>query len=44
VLKLHEALAARFAGAPSELLRVELINSLPGFITREAEGELQNRA
>ena len=44
VLKLHEALAAHFVKAPSQLVRVGLINGLPGFITREADGELQTTA
>src|SRR5581483_11892977 len=44
VFKLHQALAAHFANHPSELVRIGLINGLPGFVTREADGELQNTA
>jgi RNA polymerase sigma-70 factor (ECF subfamily) len=44
VLKLHKGLAAHFANAPSEFIRAVLINGLPGFITREADGELQTTA
>jgi len=44
VFKLHEGLAKHFAGNPSELVQVGLINGLPGFITREADGELQTTA
>jgi len=44
VYKLHEGLAAHFAKHPSELVRVGLINGLPGFVTREADGELQTTA
>ena len=44
VYKLHQGLAAHFAKHPSELVRVDLINGLPGFVTREADGELQTTA
>ncbi len=44
VFKLHEGLAKHFAGHPSELVQVGLINGLPGFVTREADGELQTTA
>jgi RNA polymerase sigma-70 factor (ECF subfamily) len=44
VLKLHKGLAAHFANAPSEFIRTGVINGLPGFITREADGELQTTA
>jgi RNA polymerase sigma-70 factor (ECF subfamily) len=44
VFKLHEGLAKHFAGHPSELVRVGLINGLPGFVTRESDGELQTTA
>ena len=44
VLKLHKGLAAHFASHPSALVRVGLINGLPGFVTREADGELQTTA
>jgi len=44
VLKLHKGLAAHFASHPSELIRIGLINGLPGFVTRESDGELQTTA
>ena len=44
VMKLHEFLAKRFAGNVSKLVRVGFINGLPGFITLEADGELQTTA
>jgi RNA polymerase sigma-70 factor (ECF subfamily) len=44
VFKLHEGLAKHFANHPSELVHVGLINGLPGFVTREADGELQTTA
>jgi RNA polymerase sigma-70 factor (ECF subfamily) len=44
VFKLHETLAAHFAKNPSVLVQVGLINGLPGFVTREADGELQTTA
>lgn len=44
VFKLHEGLARHFAHHPSQLVRVGLINGLPGFVTREADGELQTTA
>jgi RNA polymerase sigma-70 factor, ECF subfamily len=45
VLKAHSAFAALFRrhGA-SELVRVGFISGLPGFVTREADGELQTTA
>ena len=39
--RLSELLRSR---APSELIRYGLINGLPGFVTREADGELQTTA
>jgi RNA polymerase sigma-70 factor (ECF subfamily) len=44
VMKVHTALAAMFQRAKSELVHVGLINGLPGFVTREADGELQTTA
>jgi RNA polymerase sigma-70 factor (ECF subfamily) len=44
VLKLHRGLAALMARHPSTLVHVGLINGLPGFVTREADGELQTTA
>jgi RNA polymerase sigma-70 factor, ECF subfamily len=44
VMKVHTALAAMFQRAASELVQVGLINGLPGFVTREADGELQTTA
>jgi RNA polymerase sigma-70 factor (ECF subfamily) len=44
VMGFHEQLAARFAQNGSKLVRIGLINGLPGFITLEADGELQTTA
>jgi RNA polymerase sigma-70 factor, ECF subfamily len=44
VMKVHEALAVLFRKHGSNLLRTALINGLPGFVTREADGELQTTA
>ena len=44
VMKAHESLAAHFRKNGSKLVRVGLINGLPGFITLEADGELQTTA
>lgn len=44
VMKLHKALAALYRRNASTLVRVGLINGLPGFVTREADGELQTTA
>lgn len=41
VMKTHEKLAAYFSGNQSTLLRTVFINGLPGFITQEADGEIQ---
>lgn len=41
VLKLHEGLAALFIKHGSQLVRTGFVNGLPGFITREADGEIQ---
>jgi RNA polymerase sigma-70 factor (ECF subfamily) len=44
VLKLHQGLAAIFREKGSTLVRIAFVNGLPGFVTREADGELQTTA
>ena len=44
VMQVHKALAVLFRKHVSQLVRVGLINGLPGFVTREADGELQTTA
>ena len=44
VIKLHENLAARFRTDGSKLVHAGFVNGLPGFITLEADGELQTTA
>jgi RNA polymerase sigma-70 factor (ECF subfamily) len=44
VMEVHEALAVLFRQHGSNLVRTALINGLPGFVTREADGELQTTA
>jgi RNA polymerase sigma-70 factor (ECF subfamily) len=44
VMKLHERLAELFRKNGSQLVRAGFINGLPGFITLEADGELQTTA
>ncbi len=44
VMKVHAQLAALFAKHGSTLVRTGFINGLPGFVTREADGELQSTA
>jgi len=44
VMKLHEYLANWFRKHESKLVRAGFINGLPGFITLEADGELQTTA
>ena len=44
VLKLHKGFAQLFRRHGSELLRVGMINGLPGFVTREPDGMLQTTA
>lgn len=44
VMKVHHALAALFKTHASKLVRTGFINGLPGFITLEADGELQATA
>jgi len=44
VMKLHKGLAALFRKRGSTLVRTGFVNGLPGFVTREADGELQTTA
>lgn len=44
VMKVHEYLAELFATHASKLVRAGFINGLPGFVTLEADGELQTTA
>lgn len=44
VMKAHEYLATLFKKNGSKLVRVAFVNGLPGFITLEADGELQTTA
>ena len=44
VMKVHEWLAAQFKKNGSKLVRTGFVNGLPGFITLEADGELQTTA
>jgi RNA polymerase sigma-70 factor, ECF subfamily len=44
VVKLHKGLAVLLRKGPSQLLRYALINGLPGFVTREADGLIQTTA
>jgi RNA polymerase sigma-70 factor, ECF subfamily len=44
VMKVLEYLAAEFRKSGSKLARAGFINGLPGFITVEADGELQTTA
>jgi RNA polymerase sigma-70 factor (ECF subfamily) len=44
VMKLHEYLAELFRTNGSKLVRAGFVNGLPGFITLEADGELQATA
>jgi RNA polymerase sigma-70 factor (ECF subfamily) len=44
VMKFHEGLAALFRKHGSKLVRAGFINGLPGFVTLEADGELQTTA
>ena len=44
VLRLHESLAGVFRKQGSRLVRTGFINGLPGFVTREGDGELQTTA
>ncbi len=44
VMRLHTALARLYARHGSALVQTGLVNGLPGFITREADGEFQSTA
>jgi RNA polymerase sigma-70 factor (ECF subfamily) len=44
VMRLHASLATFFGKHRSTLVRTAFINGLPGFVTREADGELQTTA
>jgi len=44
VMRVHKALAVLFGKYRSTLVRTCLINGLPGFVTQEADGELQTTA
>lgn len=44
VMKVHRSLADRFRKNGSKLVRAGFVNGLPGFITLEADGELQTTA
>ena len=44
VLQIHKALATLYRRHHSVLVHVGIINGLPGFVTREADGELQTTA
>jgi RNA polymerase sigma-70 factor (ECF subfamily) len=44
VMKLHAQLAGIFSTNPSRLVRVGVINGLPGFITQECDGEFSTTA
>ncbi|MCT7376295.1 sigma-70 family RNA polymerase sigma factor [Chelativorans salis] len=44
VMQVHEQLAALFRKSGSKLVRAGFVNGLPGFITLEADGELQTTA
>jgi RNA polymerase sigma-70 factor (ECF subfamily) len=44
VMRIHERLAVHFRHNDSRLVRAGFINGLPGFVTLEADGELQTTA
>lgn len=44
VMAFHQGLTTHFRKNGSQLLRVGFVNGLPGFVTREADGELQTTA
>jgi RNA polymerase sigma-70 factor (ECF subfamily) len=44
VMKVHALLAAHFRQNGSTFVRAEFVNGLPGFVTLEADGELQTTA
>ena len=43
-MKFHESLAAHFRKNGSKFVRAAFVNGLPGFVTLEADGELQTTA
>ncbi|RQR49403.1 RNA polymerase sigma factor SigJ [Burkholderia sp. Bp9126] len=44
VMRVHETLAVLFSKHGSTLVHTGFVNGLPGFVTREADGELQTTA
>ena len=44
VMQVHKALAVLFRKHRSQLVRTAFVNGLPGFVTLEADGELQTTA
>ena len=44
MLKVHETLSLLFRKVGSTLIRTAFINGLPGFVTREGDGELETAA
>ncbi len=44
VMRVHESLALLFRKGGSSLVRTAFVNGLPGFVSREADGELQTTA
>ncbi|RQR60768.1 RNA polymerase sigma factor SigJ [Burkholderia sp. Bp9125] len=44
VMRVHETLAVLFSKQASTLVHAGFVNGLPGFVTREADGELQTTA
>ncbi|MBV8238124.1 MAG: sigma-70 family RNA polymerase sigma factor [Sphingomonas sp.] len=44
VMQVHKALAVLFRKHGSQLVRTAFVNGLPGFVTRESDGELQTTA
>ncbi len=44
VMRVHETLAVLFSKQGSTLVHAGFVNGLPGFVTREADGELQTTA
>jgi RNA polymerase sigma-70 factor (ECF subfamily) len=44
VMKLHGALARRYASTPSKIVRYGWINGLPGFVSLEGDGMVQTTA
>jgi RNA polymerase sigma-70 factor (ECF subfamily) len=43
-MRLHKALGVMYRKYKSRLVRTGFVNGLPGFVTREADGELQTTA